>query len=206
MYRVVTNLFIKSTLLILMGIMVGCAQLAPQHQWHSQHLPLAGIQEALVLVLLQDPVARKKAEAEWVLNLREQQIKAAPSYAVFTNVEEINVTKLKSLSADYSLDAVVVASISLGNRRGVPQHIQLKDYLQHQLNLGFDIFMHQLEMVTVDVAMYSLHSQSLLWQSSFKVPVNNMAIDWSLLSESANRLMLKAGLSPPKIEKQQEKI
>ena len=170
--------------------------LKPSQVWQSEPHPLTTSKRLLVVVMLRDDIKRKKAEAEWVLNLRSAKIVAAPSYAIIDDIEAMSASKIIRLQQSHGVDSVLVVSVALGNQGTGLTGLQLDDYLQQQQNLGFDVFMQQMESVTADVTIYSLLSNQFIWFGSFDLPVIRGDIDWPKLVNSANGLFYKAGLAP----------
>lgn len=184
-------------LFLLVSLLAGCAHLKPNAQWQAAELPLKGVQHSLVLVLLGDSTTRKQYEAEWVLALRKQAINAGPSYAVVDTIEGLKGEALLPLNASHNVDSVLVASVSLVQNDPEALGKNLSEYIDHQLNMGFDVFMQQMESVPLQMSAFSLHDQTLLWRTEYNVKVVGQGLDWDSVVPSSVSMLMDAGLSPP---------
>lgn len=197
MYKFAGKLSIKPLLICFMLSLAACTTLQPQGQWQSNPTPLTAIKKPLVVVLVSDPVIRKKTEADWVLDLRGDGIQAAPGYAAIGALEEVSAEKLAALQQQYQFDGLVLASLMLDAEAAQERHEAMAAHLQYHKNLAFDVFMQRMEMVTIKVAVFDLNSSRLRWRALYQVPVKGGAIDWQQVAKSANKAMTAAGLAPP---------
>ncbi|MCG8670634.1 MAG: hypothetical protein MI867_14555 [Pseudomonadales bacterium] len=178
----------------------------PLHQWQPGPMPLQGAKNALVFVMINDPVLRKTYEADWVLALRKQKLKAGPSYAVINSIHELDLPTLKLLQQRHQLDSIFVATIGLMSDSDNPERLGLSDFLEQQASLGFDVFIQQMQSARVQLVAFSLLNESMRWQAEFEVPVQGLGVDWKPVARESAKLILQAGMQPelPK-KKQKEK-
>ncbi len=195
---------IKTSIRLCLGLCLilstGCTylqSLQAQDLWQSRGKPLSTIEKPLVGVLVSDPKLRRKAEADWVLDLRQRDIAAAPAYAPLAELSAINPASLQRLHEKHAMDSLLTASLSLDRAAAETRHNTLAEHLDYRLNLAFDAFVSQVELAAVSVSAYSLVTNELLWQAVYYVPVKEGQIDWSLVARSANQDMAAAGLQKP---------
>lgn len=218
MYIAAKSTSIRSALIRLLLVFFsltgsGCAylqSLQAQDLWEAGGKPLSYVEKPLLLVYATDPQIRRKAEADWVLSLRDRDIAAAPAYAPLPELNQVTVQALATLAEKHDLDSLFTASISLDKGSAEQRHRQLGEHMEYRATLAFDVFVPQVEMAAVTVAAYSLGDkagaggdQLLRWQAVYFVPVKNGRLDWSLVARSANQDMAAAGLR--KKEKPPEK-